>query len=159
MWINLHKMHRFQVYHCVKIARIWSYSGSHFPAFELNNFEYGHFLRSVYDYIRLSDYTYDIYNWAKVFQFQIESWTEWDWNPQPLADSKHWAIWPNDEMYLMVHRIKWTGGLSHRRSIAVAEFESHSQLTFYFPSTSTLVELVLGYCLHQPSYQFSEFIL
>ena len=32
--------------HCVKSVRIRSYSGSHFPAFGLNNSEYGHFLRS-----------------------------------------------------------------------------------------------------------------
>ena len=44
-----------QYHHCVKRGRIRSYSGPHFPAFELNrnagklgqkNFEYGHFSRS-----------------------------------------------------------------------------------------------------------------
>ena len=38
------------VLHCVKHARIRSYSGPYFPAFRLNtdqnNSEYGHFLRS-----------------------------------------------------------------------------------------------------------------
>ena len=34
-------------FHCVKIVRIWSYSGPHFSAFGLNNSEYGHFLCSV----------------------------------------------------------------------------------------------------------------
>ena len=34
--------------HCVKTVRIRSYSGLHFPAFELNNSEYGHFLGSDY---------------------------------------------------------------------------------------------------------------
>ena len=32
-----------EVLHCIKSVRIWSYSGTHFPAFGLNNFEYGHF--------------------------------------------------------------------------------------------------------------------
>ena len=32
--------------HCVKNVRIWSYSGPHFPAFGLNNSEYGYFLCS-----------------------------------------------------------------------------------------------------------------
>ena len=27
----------FAAAHCVKIVRIWSYSGPHFPAFGLNN--------------------------------------------------------------------------------------------------------------------------
>ena len=35
------------VLYCVKSVRIRSYSGPHFPAFGLNNSEYGHFLRSV----------------------------------------------------------------------------------------------------------------
>ena len=33
--------------HCVKRVRIRSYSGPYFPAFGLNNSEYGLFLRSV----------------------------------------------------------------------------------------------------------------
>ena len=33
--------------HCVKSIRIRSYSGLHFPAFGLNNSEYGHFLCNV----------------------------------------------------------------------------------------------------------------
>ena len=35
--------------HCVKSVRILSYSGPYFPAFGLNNSEYGHFLRSKRD--------------------------------------------------------------------------------------------------------------
>ena len=39
----------------MKSVRIWSYSGPHFPAFGLNtdqnNYEYGHFLRSVMHFV------------------------------------------------------------------------------------------------------------
>ena len=32
----------------------------------------------------------------------------------PCTRSNHWAIWPNDEMCLMVYRIKWPRSSSHR---------------------------------------------
>ena len=32
----------------------------------------------------------------------------------PCTGSNHWAIWPNDEMCLMVCRIKWPRSSSHR---------------------------------------------
>ena len=36
-----------EILHCVKSVRIGSYSGPYFPAFGLNNTEYGHFLRTA----------------------------------------------------------------------------------------------------------------
>ena len=42
----LSKQVTISVTHCVKSVRIRSYSGPYFPAFGLNNTEYGHFLRS-----------------------------------------------------------------------------------------------------------------
>ena len=34
------------IIHCVKFARIWSYSSPYFSAFGMNNSEHGHFTRS-----------------------------------------------------------------------------------------------------------------
>ena len=56
----------------------------------------------------------------------------------PYRHSNHWAIWLNDEMCLMVYRIKWSWSSSHCYVIATAKFRSHLQLTFYISSTSTL---------------------
>ena len=46
-------------FHCVKINRIWGYSGLHFPAFGLNtdqnNSEYGQFLRNFLDLITIKN--------------------------------------------------------------------------------------------------------
>ena len=54
--------------------------------------------------------------------------------------SSHWAIWPIDDMCLMVYRIKWPWTSSHGSVIPVARFKSHLQLTFYISSTSTLTQ-------------------
>ena len=43
----LKREYSWLVWHCVKSVQIRSYSGPHFPAFGMNNSEYGHFLRSV----------------------------------------------------------------------------------------------------------------
>ena len=37
------KLSRSLVIPCVESVRIWNFSGPHFPAFGLNNSEYGHF--------------------------------------------------------------------------------------------------------------------
>ena len=44
--------------------------------------------------------------------------------------SNQWAIWPNEKKCLMVYRIKWPWNIV--LSSAVAESNSHSELTFYF---------------------------
>ena len=48
--------------------------------------------------------------------------------------------WRNDNMCLMVYRIKWSRSSNDRYVIAVAVFKSLSELTFYISSASTLTQ-------------------
>ena len=49
--------------HCVKSARIRRYSRLYFPAFGLNNSEYGHFSRSEETIILANICLFNVNNW------------------------------------------------------------------------------------------------
>ena len=68
----------------------------------------------MYIYIYIYIYIYSF--WAKVFAIPCRKLAQVRYQPTtmclPYTRSNHWAIWANDEMYLMDYSIKWA-----RRSI------------------------------------------
>ena len=60
----------------------------------------------------------------------------------PWTHFNHRAIWPNDEMYLSIYRIKSLWSSNHCLVLKMAEFESYQQLIFHIYVTSSTLHHV-----------------